>query len=186
MNVFIAGGSGTIGFPLVRSLVASGHQVTALSRSAARHAELRDIGASVAVADALDRDGLISAVANARPTHVVHQLTALPKAGPRSARDLEATNRLRVEGTSNLLDAAISAGARRFVAGSLGVVSHVTDGGVLLRVIGYAGASSWPPPKVERSPVWPPRVTRMAQYLNSGILPNGSSAGLVSMLAAAS
>ena len=124
MNVFIAGGSGTIGFPLVRSLVASGHQVTALSRSAARHAELRDIGASVAVADALDRDGLISAVANARPTHVVHQLTALPKAGPRSARDLEATNRLRVEGTRNLLDAAIAAGVRRFVAGSFAILSE--------------------------------------------------------------
>jgi len=127
MNVFIAGGSGTIGFPLVRSLVASGHQVTALSRSGARHAELRAMGASVAVADALDRDGLISAVANARPTHVVHQLTRLPKDGPRNTADLEATNRLRVEGTRNLLDAAIGANVRRFVAGSFAILSERDD-----------------------------------------------------------
>ena len=124
MNVFIAGGSGTIGLPLVRALVVSGHQVTALSRSSARHAELRALGASVAVADALDRDALVAAVVNARPTHVVHQLTALPKNGPRSAADLEATNRLRVEGTSNLLDAAITAGTRRFVAGSFAILSE--------------------------------------------------------------
>ena len=33
MRVFVAGGSGTIGIPLVRALVASGHQVTTLTRS---------------------------------------------------------------------------------------------------------------------------------------------------------
>jgi nucleoside-diphosphate-sugar epimerase len=31
MNVFLAGGSGAIGVPLVRALVAAGHQVTASS-----------------------------------------------------------------------------------------------------------------------------------------------------------
>lgn len=124
MNVLIAGGTGTIGVPLARALVAGGHQVTALSRSTARHSELRAVGASLAVADALDRDALATAVAGARPTHVVHQLTSLPKDGPRSVRDLEATNRLRVEGTRNLLDAAIAAGARRFVAGSFAVLGE--------------------------------------------------------------
>ena len=123
MNVFIAGGSGTIGIPLVRALAASGHQVTALTRSTSRHDELRVAGAVVAVADALNREALASVVEAARPTHVVHQLTALPKDGPRSSRDLEATNRLRVEGTRNLLDAAIHAGARRFVVGSFAVLA---------------------------------------------------------------
>ena len=35
------------------------------------------------------------------PTHIVHELTALPKAGPRRPVDLEPTNRLRDEGTRN-------------------------------------------------------------------------------------
>ena len=34
MRVFVAGGSGTIGVPLVRALVAAGHQVTALDTHA--------------------------------------------------------------------------------------------------------------------------------------------------------
>jgi nucleoside-diphosphate-sugar epimerase len=123
MNVFVAGGSGTIGIPLVRALVAAGHQVTALTRSAGKQDDLRALGASVAVADALNREALIAAVEAAHPTHVVHQLTALPKGGPRRPSDLDATNRLRIDGTRNLLEAAIQAGARRFVVGSFAMLS---------------------------------------------------------------
>ena len=123
MNVFVAGGSGTIGIPLVRALVAAGHQVTALTRSMNKRNELHVLGASVAVADALNREALIAAVEAAHPTHIVHQLTALPKGGPRRASDLDATNRLRIDGTRNLLDAATTAGARRFVVGSFAMLT---------------------------------------------------------------
>jgi nucleoside-diphosphate-sugar epimerase len=123
MNVFVAGGSGTIGVPLVRALVAAGHQVTAMTRSPNKAGELRALGASVAVADALDRDAVVRAVAAAHPTHVIHQLTALPKAGVSRPSDLEATNRLRIDGTRNLVDAAVQAGARRFLVGSFAMLS---------------------------------------------------------------
>jgi nucleoside-diphosphate-sugar epimerase len=118
MRIFVAGGSGTIGLPLVRALVEAGHQVTALTRSKDKQQMLRALGASPATADALDSNALDAAVRAARPTHVIHQLTALPKDGVRRASDLAPTNRLRIEGTRNLLDAAIAAGARRFVGGS--------------------------------------------------------------------
>jgi len=62
-------------------------------------------------------------LADARPTHVIHQLTALPKAGVSRASDIEPTNRLRIDGTRNLLDAAIQAGARRFLVGSFAMMS---------------------------------------------------------------
>jgi nucleoside-diphosphate-sugar epimerase len=127
MSIFVAGGSGTIGVPLVRALVASGHQVTAMTRSADRQAELRVLGATPAVANALNRESLIAALETARPTHVIHQLTALPKEGPRSRKDLQATNLLRTEGTRNLLEAAIHAGARRFIAGSFALLSCRDD-----------------------------------------------------------
>jgi nucleoside-diphosphate-sugar epimerase len=123
MNIFVAGGTGAIGVPLVRALVAAGHHVTALTRSAGKQAEIRALGAAPAVADALDRNALIAAVGAAHPTHVIHQLTALPKDGPRRAADLAATNRLRIDGTRNLLDAAINAEARRFVVGSFAILS---------------------------------------------------------------
>ena len=127
MNVFLAGGSGAIGVPIVRALVAGGHQVTALTRSAANEPMLRALGATPAVADALDADALRRVVVEARPTHVIHQLTALPKGGPRSARDLVPTNRLRTEGTKNLVDAAVATGAKRFIAGSFALIASATS-----------------------------------------------------------
>jgi len=54
---------------------------------------------------------------------VIHQLTALPKEGPRRTSDIEATNRLRIDGTRNLLEAAIAVHARRFIVGSFAVLA---------------------------------------------------------------
>ena len=119
MKIFLAGGSGTIGVPLVRALVGAGHQVTALTRSPDKASMLQALGATVAVADALDADALRRVVVAAAPTHVIHQLTALPKTGDvRRARDLEPTNRLRIDGTRNLVAASVEAGAQRIVGGS--------------------------------------------------------------------
>ena len=122
MNVFVAGGSGAIGVPLVRALVAAGHQLTASTRSSANASMLRGLGATPVIVNALDADALMRAVVAAHPTHVIHELTALPKGGPRSARDLIATNRLRIDGTRNLLAAAVAAGARRFIGGSFALI----------------------------------------------------------------
>jgi nucleoside-diphosphate-sugar epimerase len=77
------------------------------------------LGAHVVVADALNAASLRDAVIGAQPDVVVHALTAIPSRGPLRASDLDATNRLRVSGTKNLLSAAICAGARRIVAESM-------------------------------------------------------------------
>jgi nucleoside-diphosphate-sugar epimerase len=122
-NVFVAGGSGTIGRPLVRALRSAGHQVTVMTRSAAKQDELRAAGVSVVVADALDREAVTAAVRESRPTHVIHQLTAIPQDGARRASDLDATNRLRIDGTRNLLDASIAAGVRRIIGGSFAMAA---------------------------------------------------------------
>lgn len=128
MNVFLAGGSGAIGVPLVRQLIAGGHKVTSLTRSAANASMLRGLGATPAIADALDGDALRAAVVAARPTHVIHELTALPKGGARNARDLIPTNRLRIEGTRHLIAAALAAGARRFIGGSFAPLGRSSAG----------------------------------------------------------
>lgn len=111
MRILVAGGSGTIGRPLVRALRAAGHDVTATTRTPAR----REHGILM---DALNRAQVQAVVAATRPDVVIHQLTALPPGGPQQARDMEATNRLRIEGTAHLVDAAIATGVRRFVVGS--------------------------------------------------------------------
>jgi nucleoside-diphosphate-sugar epimerase len=87
-------------------------------------------GARAVVADALDGPGLAAAIRAVRPTHVIHQLTAIPRNGVRRAGDLEPTNRLRVEGTRNLLRAASEAGVRRVVAGSFAPFSDERGAGI--------------------------------------------------------
>jgi nucleoside-diphosphate-sugar epimerase len=121
MRVFLAGGTGAIGVPLIRALTTAGHQVTALTRSSANASMLRALGVTPAVANALDAEALRHVVIDAQPTHVIHELTALPKGGVRSSRDLAPTNRLRIEGTRNLIEAAVAAGAKRIVAGSFAI-----------------------------------------------------------------
>ncbi|NUU19941.1 MAG: NAD(P)-dependent oxidoreductase, partial [Streptomycetaceae bacterium] len=121
MRVLVAGASGVIGSRLVPLLLAVGHDVVALARTPQRTAALEQDGAEVVVADALDREGLAAAVRDASPDAVVNLLTAIPGTlNPRRlARDFALTNRLRTEGTRNLLDAARAAGVRRIVAQGL-------------------------------------------------------------------
>jgi nucleoside-diphosphate-sugar epimerase len=120
MRVFVAGASGAIGRPLLPKLVAAGHEVTGMTRSEERAAQVRDAGAEAAVVDVFDRDALDAAMREAAPEVVVHQLTALPERMDFRKEDLyTATNRLRTEGTRNLLDGARAAGARRFVSQSI-------------------------------------------------------------------
>jgi nucleoside-diphosphate-sugar epimerase len=120
MRVFVAGASGAIGRPLVRKLVAAGHEVTGTTRSEERAEEIRRAGAQAAVLDALDADALRTAVEAARAEVIVHQLTALPDRMDFRKKELyEPTNRVRTEGTRNLLDAGRAANTRRFVCQSI-------------------------------------------------------------------
>jgi 2-alkyl-3-oxoalkanoate reductase len=138
VRVFVAGASGAIGRPLVRRLVAAGHEVTGITRSEARAEEVRAAGARAAVVDVFDTDALRAAVTGARAEVLVHQLTALPERMDFRKQDLyTATNRLRTEGTRNLLEAARAAGARRFVSQS----------------IAFAYRNDGPPVKTEDDPI---------------------------------
>ena len=120
MRVFLAGAGGAIGRPLTRKLVAAGHEVTGTTRSEARAEAIRAAGAGAAVVDVFDLETLRAAVVDARPEVVIHELTALPDRLDFRDEDIyEPTNRVRTEGTRNLLDAARAAGARRFVCQSV-------------------------------------------------------------------
>jgi nucleoside-diphosphate-sugar epimerase len=121
MKVFVAGASGVIGRPLLRQLIAAGHEVTGMTRREERAAEIRAAGGAAVVCDVFDAAALAAAVRAAAPEVVVHELTSLPPRLDYRAKEdpLAPTNRLRTEGTRNLLVAAKAAGARRLVAESV-------------------------------------------------------------------
>jgi nucleoside-diphosphate-sugar epimerase len=109
--------------PLVRQLAAAGHDVTGTTRKEERVRRIEEAGATAAVCDAFDRESLDRAIAEAAPEAVVHAMTSLPdRLNYRSRKTFAATNRLRGEGTRNLLAAARAAGAGRVVAQSIAFV----------------------------------------------------------------
>ena len=172
MKVLVAGATGALGKQLVPRLVARGHEVVGTTRSESKRQAIFELGATPAVADALDAEQVARVVAEAEPEVIVHELTAL--SGDFDLRHFERTfaetNRLRTEATDHLLAAGRAVGVKRFVAQS------------------YAG---WPaertggPVKNEDDPLdhTPPESVRSTLeailYLESAVIGAGWTEGVV-------
>lgn len=113
MRIFVAGAAGVIGRQLLPVLTSAGHEVIGTTRSATRSGVIAEAGARPLVIDVYDRENLHLSLAEFRPEIVIHQLTDL------ATFDLVANTRVRVEGTRNLIDAALAAGTRRIIAQSI-------------------------------------------------------------------
>lgn len=116
-DILVTGGSGSVGQPIVRALVAAGHRVRMLTRrdESARLAIV--LGARPVRGDLLEPGALARAAQGA--TAVVHAASSWTSHG--SHEDHERTN---VTGTGLLLEAARSAGVRRVV--------HISDASVVI------------------------------------------------------
>lgn len=152
MKVFVAGSTGAIGRVLVPQLVEKGHEVVALVRDDQKAEALLAVGATVAVADALNKEALTAAIRKAEPEIIIHQLTALAHAGNLKRLDDEfvLTNRFRTEVTDTLLAAARLVGVRRFIAQSFCGWPFAREGG---------------PVKAEEAPLDPNPPTGFAKIL---------------------
>jgi nucleoside-diphosphate-sugar epimerase len=114
MRILVAGASGAIGRQLLPLLDGVGHETIALV-----HRSPAQVGnGHTVVADALDRDALVTAVSEFEPEAVVNLLTAIPRAlNPRRFEEQFAlTNRLRTEGTANLV---VATGGVRMIGESI-------------------------------------------------------------------
>jgi nucleoside-diphosphate-sugar epimerase len=135
MRIFVAGGTGVLGRRLVPQLVARGHQVTGTTTTAAKLGLLRQLGADGVVMDGLDAVSVGSAVAEARPDAIVHQMTAISVAHAGKPdlkhpdRWFATTIRLRREGTDHLLAAAEATGVPHVVAQSYANWNGIRQGG---------------------------------------------------------
>ena len=122
MRLFLAGASGAIGRRLTPLLIAAGHRVSGITRSAANVRALEAAGVSATVVDVFDADALKKAVTAAAPEVVIHQLTDLPHAIENESELAAAyprNARIRIDGTRNLIAAAKAARARRFIVQSV-------------------------------------------------------------------
>jgi UDP-glucose 4-epimerase len=164
MRIFLAGATGVIGVRLLPLMLAEGHIVAAMTRTAGKADAVRASGALPVVCDLFDRASLTAAVNAFHPDVVMHQVTDLPDELANVATSIPANNRVRSEGTRNLLDAARASGASGFVAQSIAwhggpvVDAHeqvvVEAGGTVLRYGRFYGPGTYYPDE----PPPPPRV----------------------------
>ena len=114
MRVFVTGATGVAGRRAVPLLIAAGHQVTAVARSAEKEAALSATGASPIVVDLFDADAVRRAVAG--QDVVINLATAVPPSSrvmlPGAWKEMD---RIRRDASAILVDAALAAGVRRFV-----------------------------------------------------------------------
>jgi nucleoside-diphosphate-sugar epimerase len=171
MRVFLAGASGVIGPTLVPMLVKDGHQVSAMTRTPAKVGALEAMGAEPVLCDVFDAERLRDAVVAARPEVVISHLTDLPQNfNPRKMKEAYAANdRVRGEGSENLLAAAEAAGARRF----------------LWQTVSFMTKPAGPPVLDETAPLWtdaPPPVNtsiRLHERMEHRIVENPNVEGIV-------
>jgi nucleoside-diphosphate-sugar epimerase len=119
MKVLVAGATGAVGQPSVRALTGAGHEVVGTTRSEKKRELIEGAGAASLVMDALDAESVRRAVAETKPDAIVQLLTDLPKRGPVRASELTKTNRLRIDGTRNLVEAAKAMSVGRYVTESI-------------------------------------------------------------------
>jgi nucleoside-diphosphate-sugar epimerase len=121
MKVFVAGGTGAIGGHAVPALVRSGHQVTALARTPEKAALLSKLGVRPVVASIFDRAALKDAFVGHHA--VVNLATAIPPTSRfMQTKAWADNNRVRIEGSAAIVDAAIEAGVSRVVQESVSMI----------------------------------------------------------------
>ncbi|MGH2534381.1 MAG: NAD-dependent epimerase/dehydratase family protein [Thermomicrobiales bacterium] len=118
MKVFVTGATRVLGQPVVRLLIERGDTVRALSRSEDGDRELQALGAEPVRADLFDLASPRAAVGDADA--VLHLATRIPPASAMGDPAAWVENdRIRVEGTRNLVDAALATAAEVVVYPSI-------------------------------------------------------------------
>ncbi len=146
MRVFVTGGTGFVGKPTVGRLVEGGHEVRCLVRRTSRTGELEQLGCELAYGDVTDKASVLEGV------HGCEWVVNLANVYTFWEPDRSIYRRVNVEGTRNVMEAALEAGVSK--------VAHVST----LVVWGNTPDS----PFDEESPVGTERFTEYARSKHEG------------------
>ena len=114
MRIFVAGATGVLGRHVIPRLLERRHQGRAVVRREKQATILQRVGAEAVIGDILDAARLISVTTGCDAA--LHLATAIPKDG---TQDWSMNDRIRREGTENLIRAAEANGVRRYVQQSI-------------------------------------------------------------------
>jgi nucleoside-diphosphate-sugar epimerase len=121
MRVFVTGGTGAIGGHAIPALRRAGHAVTALARTEEKAAALSADGATPALVSLFDTEALTDAFAD--HDAIINLATAIPPTNKAvQAKAWEPNTRIRTEGSTAVVDAAIAAGVDRVIQESVTMI----------------------------------------------------------------
>lgn len=128
MRVFVAGATGVLGRALLPRLVKAGHEVVGLGRTPEKLLDIVRLGGQPERGDVLDSAAMSAIIEKTKPDAIVNLATAIPLKLRVTPKDWELNDRIRLEGTHNLLQAAKEINLTLFVQESVGYVcaSHPT------------------------------------------------------------
>jgi nucleoside-diphosphate-sugar epimerase len=126
VRVYVTGATGVLGQSAIVSLLADGHEVTGLARTAEKADAMRELGATPSQAHVFDVDEMTAALRGFDA--VCNLVTHMPvgRAGVRRSA-WKVNDRLRIEGSRVVAAAAREAGVRRLVQESVSFM--YSDGG---------------------------------------------------------
>lgn len=105
-RVFLAGASRGVGREIAQKLMVDGHEVVALLRSDRAKEALNAMGVTTVMGNALDAAAMTQIVGDSKPDAVISTIGGLPEEGG---------VRPDFVGNKNLIDAAVTAKAKRFI-----------------------------------------------------------------------
>ncbi|MBI2718850.1 MAG: NAD(P)-dependent oxidoreductase [Rhizobiales bacterium] len=153
MRVGVVGASGVVGRHLVPQLIDRGHQVRAIGRDVAKLVAAAAAGAEIHLGNILDEGSLVAALTGCEAA--VHIATVVPRPG--APGGWAANDRVRREGTANLIAACRACGIARYVQQSIAMLVPSL-------------ADEWVD---ERSPVRTEAVTRSAADMEEQVQQSG-------------
>src|ERR1700722_14562857 len=108
MKVFVTGASGFVGEEVLRQLHQAGHSIRILARNSARvQSEANRLGAEIHAGNVLDADSLPSGLA--KIDAVIHLVGIISEVGQNTFENVH------TRGTQNMVNAARSAGVKRYI-----------------------------------------------------------------------
>lgn len=123
MQILVVGSTGVLGRQVIPRLIERGHAVRAVVRRAEQSLAVEATGAEVVLGDILDPQSLAAAAAGCEAA--LHLATAIPIG---LGGDWSRNDRIRREGTANLLAAAGAQGVHRYLQQSIVMLYGDTDG----------------------------------------------------------
>ncbi|MFZ0452924.1 MAG: NAD-dependent epimerase/dehydratase family protein, partial [Ignavibacteriaceae bacterium] len=117
MKIFSAGATGVLGRRVIQSLISSGHHVVGLSRSDKNDQIINQLGAEPRHGNLFDKNSLVSTSFDCDV--ILHLATAIPTQAPSKEADWDLNDRIRIDGTKNLIEAAIQNNCKLYVQESI-------------------------------------------------------------------